>query len=90
VSETRTENLDRIVAEHTGARGLDDQRIAAQAELSALLSENARLRDALGTLVQVVEQLIPEESVRGVANVVLFQARALLSPAAPGGKEGQP
>lgn len=36
---------------------------------------------ACNNLVQIVEQLIPEESARGVANVVLFQARTAIAKA---------
>lgn len=39
------------------------------------------LYGALENAVQVIEQLVPEPSARGVADVVLFQARAALASA---------
>lgn len=52
----------------------------ARSELSRLEASEAALVAALGNTVQVIEQLVPEASARGVADVVLFQARALLPP----------
>lgn len=46
--------------------------------VEALEQRDMALSDALANLVSVVEQLVPEESARGVANLVLFQARSLL------------
>ena len=47
-------------------------------------SANAELLDACRTLVSIVEQLIPEESVRGVADVVLTQGRDAIAKAEGG------
>lgn len=36
-------------------------------------------RDSLDTMIQLVEQLLPDPSKRGVADLVLFQASAALA-----------
>jgi len=46
-----------------------------------LIAAAPELLEACRTLVSVVEQLIPEESVRGVADVVLYQGRAAIAKA---------
>jgi len=43
------------------------------------------LESALSKLIQVVEQLVPEPSARGVADVVLYHARLALARAGVGG-----
>lgn len=58
-------------------------RIATEAArrldlIEELHRDLARKDEALRNLIQVVEQLVPEPSARGVADVVLFQARAAI------------
>lgn len=55
---------------------------------AALIAAAPDLYDALTTAVQVIEQLIPEPSARGVADVVLAQARSALSRASGGADRG--
>lgn len=72
-----------------GGLGNRVSKRALRRELAALQyieADAAYLRvveEALANLISVVEQLIPEPSARGVADVVLFQARSAL--AAKGG-----
>lgn len=58
----------------------------AMNEANAALIVNAvnlhgELFDACNNAIQVIEQLVPEESARGVANLVMFQLRAAIAKA---------
>lgn len=50
-------------------------------ELVELRAQKEELLQSLRGLVHVVEQLIPEPSARGIAEVVLFGARAAIAKA---------
>lgn len=53
---------------------------AEKSDIAAIIdAETKELVEACGSAVQTIEQLIPEESVRGVANLVLFQLRSALA-----------
>lgn len=58
----------------------EDAKAVAAIIVRAVNAHDA-LVSACSTLIQVVEQLIPEPSARGVADLVLFQARVALGQA---------
>lgn len=65
----------------------DQWRGLSQDLTSCLENRNRQLADcceAIDALIQTVEQLIPEPSARGVADVVLFQGRAAIANAFEG------
>lgn len=71
----------QIIAE---AFGRSDWQHTHPSDANArLIAAAPELLEACSTLVQVIEQLVPEPSVRGVADVVLFQARAAIAKAVP-------
>ena len=57
-----------------------EKEVIANARLIAAAPD---LLEACLRLVDVIEQLIPEQSARGVADVVLAQARAAIAKATP-------
>ena len=79
IRDKSTDNCDVVaVVPKTGDEEYDATAVAANAMVFTATPE---LLDACCTLVSIVEQLIPEESVRGVADVVLAQGRYAIAKA---------
>lgn len=60
-----------------------ERALGTEGEIRQLAASDDLLA-AVRSLVQIVEQLIPEPSARGVADVVLFQGRAAIARAEGG------
>ncbi len=68
-----------IVHNKHSARDWEEEKANAR-----LIAASPELLEACRNLVSIVEQLIPDESVRGVADVVLAQGRAAIAKAEGG------